>query len=72
MNVCGICGRAPRPGEGSNRIRLVVEDMADKKYPAPKTAGLYQSCKDCFDEYLPVVAKRLGHTAESIPHDHCV
>jgi hypothetical protein len=72
MNVCGICGRSPRPGEGSNRIRLAVEDMADKKYPMPKTPGLYQCCKDCFEEYLPIAAKRLGHTVESIPHDHCV
>lgn len=72
MNQCGICARPPRLGEAPQRIRLSAEDMADKKYPAPKSPGLYQCCQECFDGYLPVVAARLGLTAETIPHDHCV
>lgn len=66
MNVCPICKRAPRVGEGHRRIRLTAEDMHEKKYPVPKTPGLYQCCEECHAEYLPVVAHRLGKKVEEM------
>ena len=70
--VCGICKRAPRVGDPMKRIRLTEEDMADRQFPADKQPGLYSCCSECHAEYLPVVAERLGKSADEMSHHDCV
>lgn len=68
--TCGVCRKALRHGENPTKIRIAVEDMSDKKYPVVKTPGLYQSCQECHDDYLPAVAARLGKKPEDMSaHD---
>lgn len=68
MQICGICKRPPRIGEPSMRIRLTRDDMLMMRHPEGKQPGLYMCCCDCHAEYLPIVAARLGYTADSIPY----
>jgi len=68
--TCGICRKALRHGENPTKIRIAIADMNDKKYPVVKAEGLYQSCQECHDVYLPEVAKRLGKKVEDMTaHD---
>jgi hypothetical protein len=68
--TCGVCEKGLRAGENPRRVRLTAEDMADQKYPARKVPGLYSACPECFDNYLAVIATRLGKTPETMAqHD---
>lgn len=68
---CGVCKKLySREDAPQRRLRLAVEDMADKKYPEPKKPGLYVACEECRDLYLPVIAARLGKAVEDMGH-HC-
>jgi hypothetical protein len=69
--VCAVCERNVPDGDCMSRLRLTAADMQGKQFPRDRKPGLRgHCCQECRNVYLPVIAARLGKTAEEMSaHD---